>query len=385
MKFSRLLIVDPSLLNYLGHDYEYARSIAETARKRGIDTTVACHRNAEPTIVSSLGALPVFRTGMHDKTIDFKRFPNLSKQLRGIIYAIRFYQDWKKLMKRFHPDPTALIFIPTSPEIGFFGILFWLWMRNPATCPKVVLLFRYEARPTMKWMKALMVSLVSRNVLMPTTDSDILAGRYKELTSATYTVLPVPHIAGSWGEALQSAPSKGPFVVTYFGDSRAEKGFPMLIQAIPFLSRQIEAGEISFVLQCHRILYEAEVDAALEHLAQLEREFPEGIRSIKNTLSSEDYYGLFRDTGAVVVPYRKANYAGRTSGILVEAFAFAKPVIATAGTWLAAQVQQSQNGVLFEDGNPKSLAEAIQTVAGNLGEYRRKAATASKIWKAQHN
>ena len=58
----------------------------------------------------------------------------------------------------------------------------------------------------------------------------------------------------------------------------------------------------------------------------------------------------------VLIPYSAQSYRYRSSGVLVEAMAAGKPVVTTAGSWMAAQLTP-QNAILFDD--PKDLGRAI--------------------------
>jgi glycosyltransferase involved in cell wall biosynthesis len=72
-------------------------------------------------------------------------------------------------------------------------------------------------------------------------------------------------------------------------------------------------------------------------------------------ISSEGITGLFQRASLVVLPYLSAS----TSGVLMIAYSFGKPVVATKAGCLPEYVEDNITGLLVDPANVEQLAEAI--------------------------
>jgi glycosyltransferase involved in cell wall biosynthesis len=82
------------------------------------------------------------------------------------------------------------------------------------------------------------------------------------------------------------------------------------------------------------------------------------IRLIDGYVSNSDAAALFRSASVVVCPYRDATQ----SGVVLTAFAFGVPVVATAVGGLPEYVIPDRTGILVPPGDPKALAAAIERI-----------------------
>ncbi len=107
----------------------------------------------------------------------------------------------------------------------------------------------------------------------------------------------------------------------------------------------------------------------LEHIKKLSGP---NLAVIERTLGEADYHALLLSADVVLVPYERPHYVSRTSGVFVEAIANGKPVVVTGRTWMSRQLGDSGAGIVFDDSDPKNLADAIAEAARRLPELREK-------------
>src|SRR5262249_34956797 len=69
---------------------------------------------------------------------------------------------------------------------------------------------------------------------------------------------------------------------------------------------------------------------------------------------------------AAILPYRSASQ----SGVAQLAFAYGRPVIASAVGGLPAAVRHGRDGILCEPGDPAALARAIERMASEREQLR---------------
>lgn len=107
--------------------------------------------------------------------------------------------------------------------------------------------------------------------------------------------------------------------------------------------------------------------------APVARALPNGCRLLVRAgrLQPADLAGLVAACDVVVAPYTDA----RQSGVVLTAFAFRKPVIATAVGGLAEQVIDEVTGLLVRADDSEALASAMLRVLGDA-DWRRTAAQA---------
>jgi len=93
-------------------------------------------------------------------------------------------------------------------------------------------------------------------------------------------------------------------------------------------------------------------------------------------VSNEETAVLFSAADAVILPYRSASQ----SGVAQLAFAYGRPVIASAVGGLPAAVRHDRDGILCEPGDAAAFARAIERIAS---EHERLAATVRRDHRNQ--
>ena len=151
------------------------------------------------------------------------------------------------------------------------------------------------------------------------------------------TFEPVPPVLSPAGE---------PARLLFFGALRRDKGIDILIQAMPMLpnARLTIAGEME----------------SPQHLEAIERYNTlhphSAIDFIPRFIAEEEIAALFDRSQVVVLPY--TEFAGQ-SGVLHQAVAHGRPVVATSVGALGESVLRWGIGEVVEPRNPSSLADGV--------------------------
>jgi glycosyltransferase involved in cell wall biosynthesis len=159
----------------------------------------------------------------------------------------------------------------------------------------------------------------------------------------------------------------------------------VLADALPILEDALAKKRILVTIQCNVHHYEERTDRALRQLEALQKRFPGAVHLVTSSLSSEEYYRMLAEADVILLPYRRGDYAARTSGIFAEALAAGKPVIVTTGTWMSAQLDHHGAGIGISDGAPQELAAAILRMEREHPAFASKALAGVSSWIAVHN
>jgi starch synthase len=161
-----------------------------------------------------------------------------------------------------------------------------------------------------------------------------------------------------------AARQEEPGTVLFFGRADPHKGLEYLIRAQPLISRHVPNARILVcghgdeLTRCRRMVKD-----------ESKFEFVEGF------VTGYQQSIMFRRSSLVALPYVSAS----TSGVLVTAYTFGRPVVATAVGSLPSYVVDGVTGILVEPKNETALAEAI---AGLLidDEFRHRLGRAAEGW-----
>lgn len=166
------------------------------------------------------------------------------------------------------------------------------------------------------------------------------------------------------------SPNKQPWI-SYLGAARPEKGFCEIFNLVK------KAPENYHFLIQYNILpnyrNEPQTKKYLEKLKGMSRK---NLILIKGPLPKERYLECIQNSSIILLLYKREYYQYSISGILLEAFAFGKPVITTSGTWLAEQVQKYGGGIILDEVSPERILNAIDKILENYSKFRQEAINA---------
>lgn len=384
MQFNRLLILESALKSTIGHHYEYIKSVSDAAKRRGMEVIVTCNREVEEDVRTSLNVLPLFRMSHYDKAIGFTTgfLQQTGKRLNGLVYAWRFFKDCSSKELLHSVDSRTIIFIPTATEVGTLGVTLWMKWEGLKRGARVVCLLRYDPRQFARRIVAVMKSMIRQRRIMLATDSNLLAEDYRKATGEEFTVLPIPHLPDF---QLAEIRTRRGVRILFLGGARAEKGIIPLVEAIKHLLSELHVEGVEFHIQCNTFLYEDETVEALRDLDILASMHPTNIKLIKTPLSTDEYYRLLMKADIVVMPYQRSEYISRSSGILAEAFAAAKPVVVTEGTWMSAQLKHYGAGMTCKDQDARDLARVMRASILSIDRLLAEARVGRAAWLEVHS
>ena len=379
----RLLVVEEALKDFVGHWYEYVRSVADLNRAAGVEVTVVAHVAATPALRDELDAWPLFPRSMWDG--DYRRGSWFARKL-GLPR-----HNWLVFiaMRRFVRDhgPFDCLFAPTVVMHHIFGwrLLFALERKRIG---RMVLLVRNNVaqyRPgspvphfgasarLFGWGLRSLAGHIAAGRVVFATDSARLAEEYRQLCGIAPVVFPSPRVAqpvAAPAAAPQPYDSAAPLLFSCLGPARFEKGIDVLQAAIAQYLADPANPPARFAIQWPTPIEDGEgrpypPDPALAASGKVD--------FITDQLDSNAYDAMLAATDCMVLPYRRSSYFARISGVAVEAVTGAIPVIATADTWTSELVASDGAGIAVPDGDGAALAAAMAELARDYPRYREMA------------
>ncbi len=101
------------------------------------------------------------------------------------------------------------------------------------------------------------------------------------------------------------------------------------------------------------------------------------IELIDTPMEPAEYFRRLVECDIVLIAYSRESYRARSSGVLIEALSAGKPVITTAGTWMASQVTD-ENAQIIE--SLDELPSALLDLVARLPLARKEAETIAPTW-----
>jgi glycosyltransferase involved in cell wall biosynthesis len=387
----RLLIVEEALRDYVGHWFEYVKSVAEINEGAGVKVTVAAHRQIDKELASRIHAHGVFAQtnwdGIYNNPHAWRRYIGVAQ------HNWRVYRAMSRFLEE--TGPYDCVFVPTV-VIHHIGAWRLLAAREVGhSIKRLVLFFRnniahYDvdsSEPRYAWS-----SIVWRHLLQGfapkirdgsvcfATDSERLAREYEVLAGIRPAVFPSPRISGFQNVALR-APG-APFVFGCLGPARFEKGIDLLQTAAKRFLALRSTADVRFVIQWNQSIRNE--DGTI-YQPDPELVSDRRVRLITKPLDSAAYDTEVRATDCMVLPYRRASYFARISGVAVEAVTAGIPVIYTENTWMADLVESVGAGAAMRDGNIDSLVAAIGRMFDERDFFRQRARDAMSGARAAHS
>ncbi len=290
-----------------------------------------------------------------------------------------------------HLDPTSAVsrrvtarllnefdVVSIQHEYGIFGPddgIGVLDLLEPVQAHTIVTLHTVLARPTPRQRRILLelIQRADRVVVLSRAALDTLLRHYP-MEAAKVEV--IPHGAHGLGNRSKERGPR-PEVLTW-GLIGPGKGLEWSIQAMALLSDLDPAPIYRIAGQTHpkvrRIYGESYRDSLCELITKCGLE--ETVLFEDRYLGSEELDQLLSAADVVVLPYESEEQV--TSGVLIEALAGHKPVLATRFPH-AVELLSSGAGVLVNRGDPAAIADALRPLLSDPRLRRRMAERAAVI------
>lgn len=241
------------------------------------------------------------------------------------------------------------------------------------TVPTVVVLHTVVVDPTphQKHITEEIIRLATSAVVMTETARGLLREHYLVDFSA---VTVIPHGVAPLPVVEASAPNPRPIVLTW-GLIGPGKGLEWGIRAFAELADMRPAPRYLVLGQTHPKVLAQDGDAYRDRLHATVGKLGLG-KSVAidgRYLSSEDLARTLRAADVVLLPYDSRTQV--TSGVLAEAVAAGKPVVATAFPH-AIELLSGGAGIVVPHEDPSAIATALRAILGEHDIAARMAATA---------
>lgn len=174
------------------------------------------------------------------------------------------------------------------------------------------------------------------------------------------------------------------FTVSYLGEARPTKNFPKVVELVSYSTRK--KIDLYFQICAFTPPYKHSFDLLFYNkIRELKELKTEKLRVFEEPMTKEEYLEALAKSSVVLLLYDKITYRTSFSGILLEAWAYGKPVITTSGTWLARQVEKYGGGVIVQSTEPEEVLKAIEEIRKNYEKYQNEALEAGKQLVQKHN
>ena len=338
----RLIIADPSLLDTRGHHFSLTLQISKGASELGVQTVWLTHKDfvIPEWMDDDIKVLPFFTITMYDRYRAEKK-SDLPHNIEEVIYDeilsaflllnankedhVFFHTgfgDIYRLLpsylsnKKIEELPYFHICTPYQPngmpgrDHGDDVVNVLENMKNITAVDKK--LFFWAETPQLATYYTLTYGFNTRALLLP------------------------PPVSKPKGKKQCNAE---PFVASYLGAAREEKGFLHLPEIVKnMFESHGRNGKLKFVIQCSPQIvgYIPSIASAIEELSQ----YPESyVKLVRDVLSEDDYHEYLNDSDLLILLYDRKNYRIRGSGIGVEAISANKCILTFNNTFCASLIK----------------------------------------------
>ena len=353
----KIAIVDQNALGKLGHYLHYTHHVALEAAPYFDYTEIWCRADCHEMESLGFPVTKVFQTSWAD--VQFKdKESDLANKVTELVAARNFLQGDVVFIHSIGVRELAA-FVEHFRDVQYSG-------------PTIIALLRYDPLlvsddltvlgPVLSELRARKFSLVF------ISDTERLVSLYEARLGAYVHLVPVPVDTQKILPQKQPDKAGGPLCFCYMGDARSEKNYHRLPEAVAALRQgYLDTGKISFKLQSN--FNSPMGDRGYEEVRQTLNAYPEAmVRLIYGPYDEDSYIQHLLEADVILLPYHSGQYANRSSGILLEAIALAKPVIVTEGSWMATQVDASHAVTIASVDN---LADGIVMAYENYERLRQ--------------
>ena len=376
----KVWLLDPGLLNRHGHHFHTDRALVREFRRRGAEIEVFGNRDVEPEILEEMAVAPVFRATAYpsrDGARNRDHAADIASHNRLVEEDLR------------RADVTLgrrdLILVPTARDIHLAGMLRWyrsLTEPRPVVALRLVFTPWFRVRPeerdaavaTSAEQLAAWASL-SRVVL--SAESEPLASYFTGLIGKPLWPLPLPLAHATQRNGRRPVADRTIRVV-FLGEARREKGFHLLADALRRVVNRCPQIELTVQTSCLFDVDQAEVTRL--------RSLPIEVRTIDQPLSRRDYQSLLKQSDLILAAYDPIAYELRTSSIFLEAVGAGKPVLVSAGTWMAQEARRlGLIDVTATEFTSPALAAALGQLLDRWPEALRRSHAAAAATRRHHS
>lgn len=387
-----LYVIEPELINYDGHWYNYVKSLNDLAISKNIPCEVMTTIDAESELDTYLKINRIFSKKPSKRYLKNKFFVNI---LLPLIYNLNFYRGLDKLRKNYFKAGWVFFMGTFQHFHGFAFFLFLLKNFNESKKTKFVFFLRFSLTSNSKtqkkafsffWYKLMFKfykwNEKKLNFIHFVTDSTCLKYEFEKDFLIKVEVLPIPHV----NPIIQLdnrllLNEKSQLTISLLGSARIEKGFETLIKAIILLSEEVIFDKLLFVVQISNNNNVSRINDLIELVKSYKFD---NLILLSDNLSELEYYERLMQTDLMILAYDPKFYHSNTSGIFSECISNGIPVIVSDETWMSYQLNKCV-GLCTKYEDEAKLSESILRVASNYEYFKKMAITQQREWNTFHN
>ena len=408
-KPQRVFVIDPSLQDLRGHHYMMTSGVARSAKEAGFEVIWLVAKEFKSGLNhEGFQVDPVFGASMYknylearERSLNAARTPvgRIFRRLFGSInptsdcLSTSFADDFLIAVERHSIGAEDRVLLHTADGAAYPAVKLLFEKMPKDKFPSFHVATPYDpvgVMPNNKSGNAVneAVAFLDRAGAIGTNiflyaENDRLATHLAQLWDVSVGVLPVP-VEGI-SEELKKAGTEyrhnvlrvadEQLLIISLGSARLEKGFDLMPEIIRHVqSSDAVAQPIRFVLHSSPQIVgrHPEIEKTLGELSAMDGN---AVTLLTETISNEDYYKLLYAADCVLLPYDQSAYRVRSSGVVSEAVAAGKVVIAKTGSY-PGDVARMYGGKTGRDAY--ELAQSILTVAANLKSCRMAMADAAE-------
>jgi glycosyltransferase involved in cell wall biosynthesis len=352
----RLIIVDPSLRDGLGHHLNVAQALCAGAMKTGFACAVVAHVDVAASLPDGALLVPWFRCSIYDgfgrPEMDYRT--EFAAALRGLPLPDLAGHDTLVFPticgRELIEVATWYDGLPSERPWLIIALLFSpVWMPNGS-----------DPTESTRYRHALVRLAAHAGKVRFITETDSISQQYLALAGTPSMVAALP--TGVDILTRRKSPRAGGVVFGYLGYAKAEKGFLLLPEIVSRLTRRI--GGARFIIQAASHRWDEPLCAALTAINT-----SDNVEVVFGAVSRERFAELLSSIDVLLLPYDPERYLGRGSGLLREGTAHGCRIVAPADMARAAS-----HGTPFMSWSAQDIAEAAATAASTelrVGEQAR--------------
>ncbi len=383
---TKFILIDHSLGSIGGHHFEYALHVLRAADRAGFGIWLATNRRFqhEDKLPPHWQIRPVYEYTTYTRhrfSIDEAPEGKRSKYHFLVPRWLRrqwtdrrreqrvtaFARDTAALLGEIDLQPGDQVLIPTMSELDLMGLGQYLGHDSRTRRIDWHLQFHFpifvgcepdyagqdERVANLRKYFAAAIAPAADHRLHFYTTTDQLTVQFNRLAAAPFQTLPYPvnptlqAVRQPIGADRQNdaQDDRRPLRITYLGDARDEKGYQYLPAIVGDMWRKyVETDRARFIVQSNFHFSQSAKNkhaVVLESLAALKRFPQDKIELLEKPLGSEEFCRLVQATDVGLLLYNRKPYFSRCSGVLVELLTAGRPVLTSAGCWMADQLAEA--------------------------------------------
>jgi glycosyltransferase involved in cell wall biosynthesis len=355
----RLVLLDPTLRTEIGHHFHYAQHVLYGASRLGVQTVAGVSRDLEVHLTQAERIYPLYRHDFWGRDTSCREMP-LAKDS-----SARFVAVTRQILDSERIEPGDDIFIPNISDSDLSTLTAFI-EHHSADAFRWHIVLRHDlpahSRVRIDCLRRLQATAHGTSIFFY-ADTLELADQHQRAADVPFTVLPIPVAATAMRKFRRKAMNER-FRVTYLGDARTEKGYPLLPALVRACGDLVASGLLSFIIQANGTASDPACG-----LATAELEACDGVQLFRNHLSAAGYEELLRSADVVLALYDSDRYRLRSSHVVVEALCSGTPVLVRRGTASAALLPPDSPW-LCDDVEEAAVA-LRRLVANSQGEWNR--------------